>query len=77
MTQDSVTLAFVGDVMLGRRVDAALAGCDPAAVWGDTVPSERRARLWKVPAATATTPVSPTGWTGAVRVVVVPSPSWP
>ncbi len=43
MTRTSVTLAFVGDIMLGRRVDSALAGCDPAAVWGDVLPILRSA----------------------------------
>jgi poly-gamma-glutamate synthesis protein (capsule biosynthesis protein) len=38
MREPVTTLAFVGDIMLGRRVDAALAGRDPESLWGDTVP---------------------------------------
>lgn len=34
----STTVAFVGDLMLGRGVAADLAGCSPAAIWGNTLP---------------------------------------
>ena len=40
------------------------------------MPSGRSARL-NDPAATWVIPVSPATWTGSLRLVVVPSPSWP
>ena len=36
--KEIVTLAFVGDVMLGRMVDEALAGLPPQAAWGTALP---------------------------------------
>lgn len=38
-------LAFVGDVMLGRRVDAVARGLDPVHVWGDILGTLRGATL--------------------------------
>lgn len=37
------TLGILGDVMLGRSVDEAMAGRDPAAAWGDVLPLLRAA----------------------------------
>jgi len=34
----STTVAFVGDLMLGRGVGAALSNGSPARIWGDTLP---------------------------------------
>lgn len=40
-----LTLAFVGDVMLGRGVDAALKHMQPHAMWGDVLPHLLQADL--------------------------------
>jgi poly-gamma-glutamate capsule biosynthesis protein CapA/YwtB (metallophosphatase superfamily) len=40
-----VRLALLGDVMLGRLVDQAIAGYGPEYVWGDTLPVLRKADL--------------------------------
>ena len=37
MPHDKITLAFVGDVMLGRGIDALRAVRRPEAFWGDTL----------------------------------------
>src|SRR3954468_914295 len=42
-----------------------------------TLPSDRSARLWAPPLATAVTEFSPPTFTGKGWPVVVPSPSWP
>jgi hypothetical protein len=39
----SVTLAFIGDIMLGRMVDAMLASRSPESVWGSALPILRKA----------------------------------
>lgn len=43
MSQKPVTLAFVGDVMLGRRVNDQIGSRHPAAFWGDVLPLLRSA----------------------------------
>lgn len=43
MRQESVTLAFVGDVMLGRGVNEALRGKIPETAWGTVLPHLRGA----------------------------------
>ena len=66
--------------LLGRNVvrrravaEIAIEVCSP----GIDVPF-CTARLWNLPAATAVTPLArPSTATGVVRIVVVPSPSWP
>jgi len=40
-----LTLALMGDVMLGRGVDAALEHMQPQAIWGDVLPQLRQADL--------------------------------
>jgi poly-gamma-glutamate synthesis protein (capsule biosynthesis protein) len=43
MLQHNITLAFVGDVMLGRGIDALAETRAPEAFWGDTLPVLRAA----------------------------------
>ncbi len=43
MTAKPVTIAFVGDLMLGRQVSAAAATHAPESFWGDTLPMLRAA----------------------------------
>src|SRR5215470_15345067 len=43
MSAKLVTFAFVGDLMLGRRVNAAACGLAPEAFWGDVLPLLRSA----------------------------------
>lgn len=45
MTRESLRLALVGDVMLGRLVDRVTAGADPLRPWGDLLPELRGADL--------------------------------
>ena len=43
MLAKAVTIAFVGDIMLGRQVSAAGSTMPPEAFWGDVLPILRRA----------------------------------
>ncbi len=43
MSQRNLTLGFIGDVMLGRRVNEAIAHSRPEAFWGDALPLLRAA----------------------------------
>ena len=43
MLAKTVTIAFVGDIMLGRQVNAAATAIAPEAFWGDVLPILRRA----------------------------------
>lgn len=43
MPRNPVTLAFVGDVMLGRRVNEAIGSRHPETFWGDVLPLLRSA----------------------------------
>src|SRR5579862_131071 len=51
----------------------------PSVPHSHTVPSERSARLSKLPADTCVTPVNPVTWTGVrdALLLAVPLPSWP
>jgi poly-gamma-glutamate synthesis protein (capsule biosynthesis protein) len=37
MTNESITLAFVGDIMLGRHIDKQIGAKQPCEFWGDTL----------------------------------------
>ena len=47
-TNDTRTIALCGDVMLGRMVNARIAGRDFAHPWGDVIPHLRQADLFLV-----------------------------